>query len=90
MDVKQAVATAKTYVQDLLGGEEVSNLGREEVEFDEMARRWKITIGFNRPWDEPRNLFGAIAQVTRPSRSFKVVIITDKTGEAVSVRNRDE
>jgi hypothetical protein len=90
MDVKQAVTTAKTYVQDLFGGEEVSNLGLEEVEFDEAARRSKITIGFNRPWDEPRNVFGAIAQATKPSRSFKVVTITDTTGEAVSVRNRDE
>jgi hypothetical protein len=89
MDVKQAVAKAKDYVQELFGDEQISNVGLEEVEFDDSAKTWKITIGFNRPWDEPRNVFGAIAQANRPTRSYKVVLINGFNGEALSVRNRE-
>ena len=53
MDVKQAVQKAKEYLADLYEGEEVEFVGLEEVEFDEEADQWKVTIGFSRPGTVP-------------------------------------
>ena len=52
MDVKAVALRAKTYVADLFDDEEISNVGLEEVEFDDALDRWIVTIGFSRPWDQ--------------------------------------
>ena len=52
MDVKEAAQTAKAYVAELFAGEQITNLGLEEAEFDRLSNTWKITIGFSRPWDQ--------------------------------------
>ena len=69
MDVKEAVAYAKRYVLELFADENVTNIGLEEVEFDDRVNEWCVTIGFSRPWDEPRNVFTALAGSTPPTRS---------------------
>ena len=46
MDVKQAVQTAKSYIVGLFDEEEITDVGLEEVEFDELSDEWRITIGF--------------------------------------------
>ena len=51
MDVKDAVNAAKTYVAQLFADEGLSNLGLEEVEFDDGSGAWRVTVGFSRPWD---------------------------------------
>ena len=51
MDVKEAVATAKSYVADLFAEENFSDLGLEEVSLDEQADQWVVTLGFARPWE---------------------------------------
>ena len=48
MDVKQAVAVAKSHVADLFSDEGITALGLEAVEFDDTNNAWKITIGFSR------------------------------------------
>lgn len=83
MDVKEAVARAKAYVSELFGYENISNLGLEEVEFDQATGDWLVTVGFSRPWDTPA-VFGQ-----QPQRSYKVLRISDLTGTALSVRNRE-
>lgn len=90
MDVKEAVAAAKKYVGELFAQEGITNLGLEEVEFDEQAREWRVTVGFSRPWDTVSGWAALAAQPpqTNPRRSYKIVRISDTTGEAVSVRNR--
>jgi hypothetical protein len=89
MDVKEAVAAAKKYVGELFAQEGITNLGLEEVEFDEQAGEWRVTIGFSRPWDSIIG-WAALApqQQTNPRRSYKVVRISDATGAAMSVRDR--
>jgi hypothetical protein len=89
MDVKEAVAAAKTYVGELFSQEGISNLGLEEVEFDEQAGEWRVTVGFSRPWDTITG-WGVLTQQsqTNPRRAYKVVRISDSTGAALSVRNR--
>jgi hypothetical protein len=61
MDVKQAVKTAKDWIRNVLGEEGVTNVGLEEVNFDDEKHSWLITIGFSRPWNSTRNAFTAIS-----------------------------
>lgn len=90
MDVKEAVNLAKEYTKDLFASEQISNLGLEEVEFDDHSMIWNVTIGFSRPWDTPINTFAVIAQqISSPKRSYKVVRIDDASGKVVSVKNRE-
>ena len=51
MDVKKASQTAKDYLLDLFEGEEIMNIGLEEIEFDNSSKNWSVTVGFSRPWD---------------------------------------
>lgn len=90
MDVKQAVALAKQHIADLFAEENLSNIGLEEVEFDEHPGEWRVTVGFSRPWDEvPRNALSALAGATAVRRTYKVVRIADTSGRVLSVKERE-
>lgn len=90
MDVKAAVALAKQHVLELFADERIVNLGLEEVEFDEPNNTWHVTLGFSRPWDEPRNTFAIMAgRESFPKRSFKIVRIHDPSQKVVSVKSRE-
>jgi hypothetical protein len=88
MNVKEAVKLAKEYVLDLFAEEEINNLGLEEVQRDSEHSCWLVTLGFSRPWDEPRNTLASLAQSNLPHRSYKIVYIDD-TGQVKGVRNRE-
>lgn len=89
MEVKQAVEIAKNHILDLFANEGLSNLGLEEVEFDDVSGVWNVTVGFSRPWDKLSGAFAAIAQAANPTRSYKVVKINDDSGRVLSVKNRE-
>jgi len=90
MEVKEAVAAAKTYVLELFSEEDISDLGLEEVSFDDRADQWLVTLGFARPWEKTATSLAAVIQGgIKPRRSYKVVHISDKTGAFVSVTNRE-
>ena len=52
MDVKEAVRTAKEYLAELFAEETITDVGLEEVVFDDASNEWNITIGFSRPWSQ--------------------------------------
>lgn len=85
MDVKAAVQSALQYVSDLFLPESISNVGLEEVEFDDATNQWLVTVGFSRPWDYPKNALANSAGV--PHRSYKSVILDDRSGKVVAIRN---
>ena len=87
MDVKEAARAAKKYLVDLLSEEEITNVGIEEVEFEDAAHDWKITIGFSRPWDHRNALLTALDD-QRSARTYKVICISDKNGQVKSVKDR--
>ncbi len=87
MDVKEAVGTAKAHVAELFSDEQIENLGLEEVEFDAPANSWRITIGFSRPWDKGNNLTASLRE-GRLRRSYKLLLIDDKTGRVDSLTDR--
>ena len=87
MDVKEAARVAKEYLFDLFAAEEVVNVGLEEVDFDDLSNDWKITIGFSRPWDQNNSLTTLIGE-RRPARSYKVIRISNESGQVKSVKDR--
>ena len=96
MDVQEAIATAKNFVRDLFKDEDPRNIGLEELQFDEEDEVWDVTVGFSRPWDEPR--LGALAEMLteskaspRPAlrRTYKVVSLAKRDGRLIAIRNRD-
>ena len=56
MNVREAVALAKKYITETFADEKISELGLEEIEFDEGSQTWLITIGFTRLWQNSTNL----------------------------------
>ena len=86
MDAKEASQIAKNYVIDVYRGEEIADVGLEEVEFDHHTSLWKITVGFSRPWYSKNPVTTAVGG-WRPERSYKVVCI-DKGGNVISLRDR--
>ena len=89
MEVKEAVQTAKVYLLDIFEDEDISDLGLEEVMFDEPSSTWKVTLGFSRPWDK-RNPTATSIRVQNgfPVRSYKAVCVRDNDGAVTSLTDR--
>ena len=86
MDVKEAVAVAKSYLAEIYTDEAIEHLGLEEVEFDDRSDTWCITLGFSRPWD--RRVGVMLREPRASARSYKVVRIDDDSGEVQSLKDR--
>lgn len=87
MELKEAVKQAKDYVADLFADEGISNLGLEEVEYDDQYGQWLITIGFSRPWNEPKGIVSVLSPTPTMVRSLKTVRIKNSTRQIVSLKN---
>ena len=94
MDVKEAVGKAREYVSEVYSEENIENIGLEEINFDETANCWKVTIGFLRPWDRKDTLPASLKYIQGGGstgwrrRSFKIIQIDDRTGCVVSMTHR--
>jgi len=91
MDVKEAIQSAKHFVDDLFASESITHLGLEEVVFDEESNHWKITVGFFRPWDRKEDSVNPFFERTHEEyrrRTFKTVWIDDANGRPVSLTDR--
>jgi hypothetical protein len=86
MTPKDAVGMAKAYVADLFAEEQPANIGLEELDFEERGHRWRVTIGFNRPWDSETGLRDLLGQ--QLARSYKVITISDREQRVLSVKDR--
>jgi hypothetical protein len=65
----------------------MTDLGLEEVQFDEQSGNWLVTLGFSRPWEKAGG-FVAVTQTPQQRRSYKVVRVVDKSGFVKSVTSR--
>ncbi|MGB7512177.1 MAG: hypothetical protein WBP54_12935 [Pelodictyon phaeoclathratiforme] len=90
MNVKDVVTIAVNHVGDLFEHENITNLGLEEIEFDDQVGEWFVTVGFSRPWDYPYHaaLAALGGEAGIPKRSFKTVRV-NKNGEVLAVKNRE-
>jgi hypothetical protein len=88
MIAKDAIGIAKRHVMETFSDEGIANLGLEEIEFDSDDNAWRVTLGFSRPWDRPSGHLGESLGVA-PGRSYKVVLLSDRDGRLLSIKNRD-
>ena len=86
MDVKEAVQKAKNYVAELFTDETITNVGLEEVVFNDMSSNWEVTIGFSRLWQ--KNSLATALGNQPPGRSYKLVCINDNDGHITSLTDR--
>jgi len=90
MEVQEAIRLAKDYVTNVFQDEDPTNVGLEEVEFDETDQIWNVTIGFSRPWNSTKSLLANISGEALPKkRAYKVVRIRDNDGKMVAIKRRD-
>jgi hypothetical protein len=92
MDVRQAVIAAKDYVNGLFADDGLANLRLEEVEFDEDAQTWNITLGLLRHAGTLSNDVAAVLLAPlegKQERDYKVVRVDDRSSKVLSVKNRD-
>ncbi|HEY8579242.1 MAG TPA: hypothetical protein VIL72_05100 [Beijerinckiaceae bacterium] len=86
MDVKEAVAVAKSWLTDVMADEQIMNLGLEEVEFDENRDVWTITLGFSRPWNTTRNALTAIAGEPAARRALRSLVVDNASGQVKAMK----
>ena len=89
MQVREAVSLAKKYVKDVFAEEQIDSIGLEEIEFDDSAGIWSVTVGFSRPWEEVGPLGIKLRELAPRRRESKVVRIADTDGRMISVKNRE-
>jgi hypothetical protein len=90
MEVGAAVVNAKRWLSDVLRDEGISNVGLEEVEFDEQHHAWLITLGFSRPWNSVRNAYTAISGEPASRRAYRILTVNDQDGSVVSMKRRQQ
>ena len=89
MDAKEAIARAKAYVMEVFSGEGISNLGLEEIFFDDASNSWDVTVGFSRPWDiVGNNAITSLVGNTSSRRSYKTLRISNDGGAILFLKNR--
>ena len=82
MTPKEAVASAKLHLAELLAGEGLLPPTLEEIWFDKKEKSWVVTLGILRQ-DDSGKVLGRLGL-----RDLKVVRILDKDGSMVAVRDR--
>jgi hypothetical protein len=90
VNAKEAINAAKAAILDVMEGENVSDLGLEEISYNESRQIWSVTIGLRRPWDHraAAGIVNALQLQAGPPRTYKVVEIADEDGRMIAIRNR--
>lgn len=93
MEHKQVIALAKRYVADVYEEEAISNLGLEEIAFDDQSKLWNIRVAFSRPWNTPRTraqeLLETMGSISALKRTSKIVTITEE-GKILSMKRPED
>lgn len=81
MNVKEAVQTAKDYINAIYADEQVGGVGLEEVKFESgLPDTWDVTIGFFGHFPASQRVLSQRYKTTRDdacTRSFASMIRTD-------------
>lgn len=91
MDVKDAIAKAKTYVKEVYADENIAEIELEETEVRDGA--WRITVSFSRARppisaEHPTPLEILTFAQGRGRRRFHRVVVFGESGEVVSMKDR--
>lgn len=89
IDVRQAVKTAIIYVKEVFEEEHLSNVGLEEVVYNDSDHLWEVTVGFSRPWNYPKTSALTPFDVKpQPVRDYKIVFMKEG-GDVIKIENRN-
>lgn len=91
MEVRDAVKTARQYLENVFGDEDTSHSRLEEVDYEAARSAWKITFSFLRPTGTLSNkdmLLPSLSRGENVSRDYKVVTVDDLSEKATSVKHR--
>lgn len=86
MDVKEAVAIARNYFENVFEEEGIGKATLEEIWFDDQKDEWCITMGVRRQLPTS-TILDPLRRETLVD--YKTVRISDKDGKIVSVKIRD-
>lgn len=87
MEVKEIVRTAMDQMAYILADENPTNIGFEEIIYDDDDKLWDVTVGFSRPWDYPNGTF-VLGGRTQPARHYKIVKVNNE-GDVVGIKIRE-
>jgi hypothetical protein len=90
VDVKQAVAKAMDYLEDMYQTDQFKDVLLEEVDLSEDNEFWNVTIGFTRRQETTSGgpMATLIGQSSEFKREYKVFQIDANTGDLRSMRSR--
>jgi hypothetical protein len=84
VDVKRAVENAKTFVEDVIGRNEIRRLTLEAVELSDDGKKWLVTMGLalNEPFD-------LLRKDDTPEKSVKLFRVDAESGQVLSMTSAD-
>ena len=85
MKIGAVVKRAKEALLEIMNEEGVTNLGLEEITFDDTTHAWRTILGFSRPWDSDGSLDSVIGR-SKPERHFREITVDDKDGNVISIK----
>jgi hypothetical protein len=90
VDVKQAVAKAMDYLEDMYQIDRFKDVLLEEVDLTDDNKFWNVTIGFTRGQESTSGgpMATLIGQSAEFKREYKVFQIDAKTGDLRSMKGR--
>ncbi len=87
VDLRQAIANADRFAQEILG-DKVEDLAVEEIELDTSANQWNVTLGFSRrrrngasPGENP-----ILFELQQPRREFRTFWVNAESGEVTAMK----
>jgi len=88
VEVTECVEIAINYISSLF--RDSTNVGLEEINFNESSKCWDLTIGFSRPWNlnKPSTLASLKGEEPKLERDYKIVSVSSATGKVESVNIR--
>jgi hypothetical protein len=89
MELKEIVKIAIDYIAEIFSDEKPSNIGLEEITYNEQDDVWSVTVGFSRPWDFHSTILSETLQQKQAARVYKIVKISNKNGKVNAITIRD-
>ena len=84
---KHAISVAKQYIRDAYSDENIRDISLEEITRNS-ADSWNVTLSFRRDSDFVPALATFVGTKASTGRIYKIITISDDTGEVYEMRNR--
>ena len=83
MEVKEAVRSAKRWLEDVLEDEQPTDVGLEEVDYEPEEKVWRITLGFSRPFIVQKNAMKMLGIEPPTRRAYRIISVHEPDGKVL-------